>query len=86
MNLDITFAFVYYTTNYCIGGYNWRGGALGIWYDTKIETYFQACDRVKDMVWDKIYTDWPHLKGQEIDFTESYSSEMPIPVIQERDR
>ena len=82
MEIDIKYSLIYYTTNVCIGGYNWRGYGLGLWYDTRIETYEQARKRVREIVWDGIYIDHPHLKGTDFMYTESGE----IPVIQEKDR
>lgn len=82
MELDINYALVYYTTNINVFEYHWKSYGMAIWYDTRIESYHQAKERIKGIVWEEIYEDFPHLKGTDVKFIES--GEMP--VIQERDR
>ena len=82
MEIDINYSLVYYATNVNIIGFNWKGFGLGLWYDTRIETYEQARERVKNIVWDGIYADFPHLKGMDLTYTES--GEMPVIDINDR--
>ena len=82
MNIDINYGLAYYTTNVNIYEFHWQSYGHAVWYDTTIETYNEAMVRVKNIVWEEILKQNPHLGGTEIKFIES--GEMPI--IQERDR
>lgn len=76
MEIDINYSLVYYTTNVNIYEYHWKGYGLAVWYDTRLENYHQAKERIKNIVWEEIYSDHPHLKGVEVKYIES--GEMPI--------
>ncbi len=76
MEIDINFALVYYTTNVNIFEYHWKGYGMAIWYDTRLENYHQAKERVKDIVWKEILEDNPQLAGTYFKFIES--SELPV--------
>lgn len=76
MEIDINFALVYYTTNVNIFEYHWKGYGMAIWFDTRIEDYHQAKERVKNIVWEEIYSDNPNLAGTDFKYIES--GELPI--------
>jgi hypothetical protein len=76
MELDINYALAYYTTNVNIFDFQWKGFGHAIWYDARKESYHEAQERLKQIVWDEIFVQFPHLKGQEIKFIES--GELPV--------
>ncbi len=76
MEIDINYALVYYTTNINIYEYHWKSYGLAIWYDTRLENYHQAKERVKDIVWKEILEDNPQLAGTDFKFIES--GELPV--------
>ena len=82
MEIDINYALVHYTTNVNIYEFHWKGYGMAIWYDTRLETRAEARKRLKDMVWEDILSDNPHLAGTEIKFIESGE----LPVIYENQR
>ena len=76
MEIDIHFALAYHTTNVNVFDMNWKSFGHAIWYDTRIETYNSAMQRVEDIIWERIYNKFPHLKG--IDRKLIESGELPV--------
>jgi hypothetical protein len=76
MDIDINYALAYYTTNVNIYEFHWKSYGHAVWYDTRIESYGDAMNRIKDIVWAEIFLQNPHIVGTEIKFIES--GEMPI--------
>lgn len=82
MDIDIHFALAYYTTNINIFEFNWKTFGHALWYDARTETYHEAMERVKDIVWEEIYTHFPNLRGTDVRFIESGE----LPIINEKER
>ena len=78
MNIDINFSIAYWGGNINVTGFHWQPYGHGLWYDTTKETYSQAVDRIKEIIWQKVYSDHPHLVGTELKYTDAEN----LPVIQ----
>ena len=68
--IDINYSLAYYTTNVNIYEFHWQSYGHAVWYDSRIESYEQAIERVKYAVWEKIYNDNPHLRGTKVVFSD----------------
>lgn len=82
MEININYALVYYTTNINVYEFHWKSYGMAIWYDARLESYHEAKERVKNIVWEEIFADNPNLAGTDFKYIES--GEMPI--IQENER
>lgn len=82
MEININYALVYYTTNVNIYEYHWKGYGMAVWYDTRLEDYHKAKERVKGIVWEEILSDNPHLAGTDFKYIESGE----LPIIYEKER
>ena len=80
--IDINYSLAQWSGNVNVIGYNWQSYGHALWYDTRTEDYSQAIERIKAIIWEKIYSDHPHLVGTEIRYTDFNN----LPIIQEKDR
>ena len=61
MNIDIDYGFLYYTANVNVMDMYWRTFGGGFWYNLKEEDRKAARKRLKDEVWEDIYSEYPAL-------------------------